>query len=118
MGINVYVTGPKLLNVIFVDLPGFYTFDDADTKTVNDMVKRYVEMPGTLVLHVVKGDQDYAGLLGNDFMRRASKHDDDAGRVIVLTHCDKLDVTSEADAIRLRTTLDTTTKIARLRLLL
>ena len=118
MGINVYVTGPKLLNVILVDLPGFHTSDDADTKTVNDMMKRYVEMPGTLVLHVVKDDQDYASLLGNDSMRRAPKHDDDVGRVTVLTHCDKLDVRSEADAIRLRTTLDTTTKIARLRLLL
>ena len=110
MGINVYVTGPKLLNVILVDLPGFHTSDDADTKTVNDMMKRYVEMSGTLVLHVVKDDQDYASLLGNDFMRRAPKHDDDAGRVTVLTHCDELDVMSEADAIRLRTTLDTTTK--------
>lgn len=29
---------------------------------------------------------------------------------LCLTHCDKLDVSSEADAIRLRTTLDTTTK--------
>ena len=46
------------------------------------MVKRYVENPGTLVLNVVKGDQDYASLLGNDSMRRAPKHDDDnAGRV-------------------------------------
>ena len=83
MGINVYVTGPKLLNVILVDLPGFHTSDDADTKTVNDMMKRYVEMPGKLVLHVVKGDQDYASLLGHDFMRRAPNHDDDAGRVTV-----------------------------------
>jgi hypothetical protein len=95
-------------------ITGFHTSDEADTKTVNDMVKRYVKMPGTLVLHVVKGDQDYASLLGHDFMRRAPKNDDDdddndAGRVTVLTHCDRLDVTTEADAIRLRTTLDTIT---------
>lgn len=105
--INVSVTGPILVNVTLVDLPGFHTSDDADTKTVNDMVERYVDMAGTLVLHVVKGDQDYASLLGNDFMRRAPKHD--AGCITVLTHCDKLDVTSGADTVRLQTTLDTTT---------
>ena len=104
--INIHVTGPDLANVTLVDLPGFHTADDQDTKTVNDMVKRYIEMPGTLVLHVVKGDQDYASLLGNDFMRQAPKHD--AGRVTVLTHCDKLDAKSDADVTRLQTTLDTT----------
>ena len=105
--INVHVTGPKRVNVTLVDLPGFHTADDEDTKTVNAMVKRYVEMPGTLVLHVVKGDQDYASLLGNDFMRKAPKHDD-AGRVTVLTHCDKINARSSDDVTRLRTTLDTT----------
>jgi hypothetical protein len=104
--IHVHVTGPNLINVTLVDLPGFHTADDQDTKTVNDMVKRYIEMPGTLVLHVIKGDQDYASLLGNDFMRHAPKHD--AGRVTVLTHCDKLDAKSTADVTRLQTTLDTT----------
>jgi hypothetical protein len=104
--IHVHVTGPTLINVTLVDLPGFHTADDQDTKTVNDMVKRYIEMPGTLVLHVIKGDQDYASLLGNDFMRHAPKHD--AGRVTVLTHCDKLDAKSAADVTRLQTTLDAT----------
>jgi hypothetical protein len=104
--IHVHVTGPALPNVTLVDLPGFHTADDADTKTVNDMVKRYIDMPGTLVLHVVKGDQDYASLLGNDFMRQDSKHD--AGRVTVLTHCDKLDAKSASDITKLQTTLDTT----------
>jgi GTP-binding protein EngB required for normal cell division len=104
--IHVHVTGPALPNVTLVDLPGFHTADDADTKTVNDMVKRYIDMPGTLVLHVVKGDQDYASMLGNDFMRQDSKHD--AGRVTVLTHCDKLDAKSAGDITRLQTTLDTT----------
>ena len=112
--ITVHVTGPDLINVTLVDLPGFHTADDNDTKTVNNMVKRYVEMPGTLVLHVVKGDQDYASLLGNDFMRKTPNyhHDDGSigggGRVTVLTHCDKIDANSPDDVTRLRTTLDTT----------
>ena len=49
----VKVRGPTKPNVTLVDLPGFHTADDTDTKTVNAMVQRYVEMPGTLALHVV-----------------------------------------------------------------
>ena len=64
-----FITGLNLVNVTLVDLPGFHTSDHADTKTVNAMVKRYVEMPGTLVLHVVMGDQNYTSLLGNDSMQ-------------------------------------------------
>ena len=60
--IIVHVCGPDQPNVTLVDLPGFHTADDADTKTVNEMVQRYVQMPGTLVLHVIKGDQDYGCL--------------------------------------------------------
>ena len=100
----VKVRGPEKPNVTLVDLPGFHTADDDDTKTVNAMVKRYVEMPGTLALHVVKGDQDYGSLLGNDFLRGIQG----IPRVTVLTHCDKLEKTSKDDAQRLRTTLNTT----------
>ena len=106
--IQVHVEGPDLVDVTLVDLPGFHTADDRDTQTVNDMVKRYIEMPGTLVLHVVKGDQDYASLLGNDFMRQASSHGN--ARVTVLTHCDNLSAGVEQDATRLRTTLDAASK--------
>mmetsp|Transcript_32254 Transcript_32254/g.86367 ORF Transcript_32254/g.86367 Transcript_32254/m.86367 type:complete len:692 (-) Transcript_32254:133-2208(-) len=81
----VKVHGPDRHSVTLVDLPGFHTSSDADSKTVNDMVKRYIEMPGTLVMHVVKGDKDYDSTLGNDFMRN---HKID--RVTVLTHCDKV----------------------------
>jgi len=105
--IQVRVCGPYIQNVTLVDLPGFHTANDNDTKTVNAMVQRYVEMPGTLALHVIKGDQDYGSMLGNDFMRQVPKQD--TPRVTVLTHCDKLDHASIEDAERLRTTLDTTT---------
>ena len=102
----VKVRGPERRNVTLVDLPGFHTADDTDTKTVNAMVKRYVEMPGTLALHVVKGDQDYGSLLGNDFLRGIQ----DVPRVTVLTHCDKLDTSSKDDVQRLTTTLNTTSE--------
>jgi len=72
------------------------------------MIQRYVEMPGTLALHVIKGDQDYDSMLGNDFMRNVPTQD--TPRVTVLTHCDKLDPASNEDVERLRTTLDTTAR--------
>ncbi len=86
--IEVAVNGTDLPNITLVDLPGFHTANDEDSQVVNDMVRRYVQMPGTLVLHVVKADQDYASVLGNDFMRQHSA--EVTSRVTVLTHCDKL----------------------------
>jgi hypothetical protein len=100
----VKVRGLKKPNVTLVDLTDFHTADDDDTKTINAMVKSYVEMPGTFALHVVKGDQNYGNLLGNVFLRGIQG----IPRVTVLTHCDKLDKTSKDDAQRLRTTLNTT----------
>ena len=108
--IQIYVSGPAKANVTLVDLPGFHTADDLSTRVVNEMVQRYIGMQGTLVLHVIKGDQDYASMLGNDFMRHASKHD--GNRVTVLTHCDKLDSSTPGDVQRLQTTLDTTQGIS------
>ena len=94
------VCGPDRRNVTLIDLPGFHTADDADAQKVNQMVRRYVQMPGTLSMHVIKGDQDYGSLLGNDFMRQHS-----INRVTVLTHCDNLSTTSD-DRAKLRQTLD------------
>jgi GTP-binding protein EngB required for normal cell division len=102
--VTVYVNGPALPNVTLVDLPGFHTADDADSQTVNAMVERYIQMPGTLALHIVKGDQDYGSLLGNDFMRKLS-----VTRVTVLTHCDKLESSADGRA-RLAETLDRTSE--------
>jgi GTPase Era involved in 16S rRNA processing len=89
-----------------VDLPGFHTDNDDGTKKVNQMVRETVEMPGTLALHIVKGDQDYASLLGNDFMRQLGENDNP--RVTVLTHCDKLEPACVDDIQRLQKTLDIT----------
>jgi hypothetical protein len=102
--VTVYVYGPAMPNVTLVDLPGFHTADDSDTQTVNEMVARYINMPGTLALHIVKGDQDYDSLLGNDFMRKLS-----VPRVTVLTHCDKIEATAGGRA-RIAVTLDRTSE--------
>ena len=102
--VTVYVYGPAMPNLTLVDLPGFHTADDSDTQTVNEMVARHINMPGTLALHVVKGDQDYDSLLGNDFMRKLS-----VARVTVLTHCDKIEATADGCA-RIAVTLDRTSE--------
>ena len=102
--VTVYVNGPTTPNLTLVDLPGFHTADDADTQTVNELVARYINMPGTLAMHIVKGDQDYDSLLGNDFMRKLS-----VARVTVLTHCDKISPNADARA-RIAVTLDRTSE--------
>ena len=102
--VTVYVNGPTKPNLTLVDLPGFHTADDADTQTVNELVARYITMPGTLALHVVRADQDYDSLLGNDFMRKLS-----VARVTVLTHCDKME-TSADECARISYTLDRTSE--------
>jgi DNA-directed RNA polymerase subunit F len=102
--VTVYATGPAMPNLTLVDLPGFHTADDSDARTVNEMVARYIHMPGTLAMHIVKGDQDYDSLLGNDFMRKLS-----VPRVTVLTHCDKIENTADGRA-RIAATLDRTSE--------
>jgi hypothetical protein len=102
--VTVYSNGPAMPNLTLVDLPGFHTADDADTQTVNEMVERYINMPGTLAMHIVKGDQDYDSLLGNDFMRKLR-----VPRVTVLTHCDKIAPTADGRA-RIAATLDRTSE--------
>ena len=102
--VTVYANGPAMPNLTLVDLPGFHTADDSDTQTVNEMVERYINMPGTLAMHIVKGDQDYDSLLGNDFMRKLR-----VPRVTVLTHCDKIEATADGRA-RIAATLDRTSE--------
>jgi len=103
--IVVQVHGPTCYNGTLVDLPGFHTADDAESERVTQMVQRKIVMPGTLVLHVVKGDQDYGSLLGNDFMRKHTR----IPRVTVLTHCDNL-VGNRTHQEMLQHTLDETSR--------
>lgn len=84
--IEVFIQDLEKPNITLVDLPGFTNSSDENTVIVNDMVKKYLDMNGTLILHVARADQDYDSLLGNDFIRKHSTE-----RVLVLTHCDKLE---------------------------
>lgn len=70
--IEVSVTGPRMPDATLVDLPGFATSSDEDTKLVVDIVTPYLQMENTVILHVCKGDTDYDSLLGNDVIREYS----------------------------------------------
>ena len=64
--IEVAKTGPKLPNVTLVDLPGLIAPrpNDPTPETVERIVKRYANMPGSLILNVVPAEQDYDTGLG------------------------------------------------------
>mmetsp|Transcript_7595 Transcript_7595/g.6646 ORF Transcript_7595/g.6646 Transcript_7595/m.6646 type:complete len:158 (-) Transcript_7595:39-512(-) len=49
-------------------------------------------MPGSLVLHVCKSDQDYDTILGNDYLRHIDKD-----IILVLTHTDRLSTFESKD---------------------
>ena len=74
---------PEQPNITFIDMPGF-TSDENSKQILSLAEERVTKYPGTLVLHVAKGDQDYDGLLGNDFIRKTGK-----STITVLTHLDK-----------------------------
>lgn len=63
--IAIKYSAPNNVNLTLVDLPGFHNADDNDTAMVDGLVQKYIQMDGTLCLHVVKGDQDYDSVLGN-----------------------------------------------------
>ena len=83
--VQVYFSDPNNPNLTLIDLPGFNNTDDEASRVIQNLVQRYIEMDGTLCLHVCKGDQDYGNILGNDFMRHKANS---VPRVTVLTHCD------------------------------
>ena len=63
--IAVNYSAPGNVNLTLADLPGFHNSNDAESETVHNMVQKYIQMDGTLCLHVVKGDQDYDSILCN-----------------------------------------------------
>ena len=100
--LTVRVDSENVPDLTVVDLPGFHNANDEDARVVRNMVQEYITMPGSIVLHVVKGNQDYATSLGNDFMRQELPG---STRITVLTHCD---VFSDDLETQLRNTLTET----------
>jgi len=84
--IDISVAAKDVPNITMVDLPGFTNSSDADSTAVRDIVKKYVEMKGSLVLHIVRADVDFDAALGNDFLRPFSDK-----TTLVFTYCDELE---------------------------
>ena len=101
--VMVHVSSPDHYDLTLIDLPGFHQSDDDDIRVVNDMVSQYTGMEGSLVLHVVKADQDYDSILGNKEVRESASGD--TNRITVLTHGDKVNVNDEAERARLLGTI-------------
>ena len=102
--LTVRVESENVPDLTVVDLPGFHNANDKDAEIVEGMVQKYIKMSASIVLHVVKGNQDYATSLGNDFMRNELPG---STRITVLTHCD---VFSSDLQTQLRSTLTETHK--------
>jgi hypothetical protein len=64
--IHVHVETPETFNVTFVDLPGLLAPAPGSDgpATVERIVKKYVNMSGSLLLFIVPTDQDYETVLG------------------------------------------------------
>ena len=98
--VEVTVHRPDVPNVTLVDLPGFFdpdTHERADAEAVFGMAERFIDMQGTLVLHVVGADQDYGSVLRKEKLGAAAKTV--PGKVsVVLTKLDLLEKQGTAKA--------------------
>lgn len=84
--INVYVVGKTILNSNLVDLPGFNTDNVQDRITVENICKKYLEMEGTIALHVCRADVDHNVQAGNDIIKSYPS----LKKILVLTYCDNV----------------------------
>lgn len=76
------------VNITMIDLPGWHTAEDKEI--VREMVKQYLSADNCIVVHVMKGDNDYDGTLGNDLLREDRKGGISArSGVTIVTHLDK-----------------------------
>jgi len=83
--IEISVFGKDQPNISLIDLPGFTSISTEKCNKIEELVKKYITQPGTLVLHVVKANQDYNSILGNNFMK-----DNVLNNIVtVITHCDE-----------------------------
>tara|TARA_Y100000389_G_scaffold172404_1_gene180787 strand:- start:325 stop:2442 length:2118 start_codon:yes stop_codon:yes gene_type:complete len=76
---------PNQPNMTLIDLPGFTNESDNASNKVLQMASRHLQNKDSLALHVIRADQDYDSMLGNDFIRHKIQN-----KVTILTHCDRI----------------------------
>ena len=76
------------VNITMIDLPGWHSAQNKEM--VEEMVKEYLSAENCIVVHVMKGNNDYDGTLGNNLLRQDRKGGISArGGVTIVTHLDK-----------------------------
>eukprot|EP00392_Amoebophrya_sp_AT5.2_P009608 g9636.t1 len=86
--IFVRVSGPDVLDLIVIDLPGIIHSGEGGAE-VKDMINKYCENQQTLILLVSEAKADYENVAANDLAR---KHDPEGFRTLrVLTKFDTFD---------------------------
>ena len=98
--IEVLVRRPNVPNVTLVDLPGFFDpkeHEVQDAEAVSRMAESFMELDGTLLLHVVGGDQDYGSVLKKRDIEKASAVPSKV--TMVLTKLDLLETQGKTKAL-------------------
>lgn len=99
----VRLTGPRMQNLSLVDLPGLRQVDEASNKGLKDKVERLVKesvrSKSSIVLAVVRAEQDKANWVGLGVARDVDPHEDRT--IAVVTKVDRIfktEVPDETDA--------------------
>jgi GTP-binding protein EngB required for normal cell division len=84
--IVIYVVGKNIVNSNMADFPGYTTNNIADRKMVEDITMKYLNLDGTIVLHVCRSDVDVDSQPGNDIISSYTN----LKKILVLTYCDNV----------------------------
>lgn len=84
--IVIYVNGPNIVNTNMLDFPGYTTNNKEDRIMVEDITTRYLNLEGTIVLHVCRADVDNDAQPGNDIIASYPN----LKKIIVITYGDNI----------------------------
>lgn len=84
--IVICVNAPNIVNTNMLDFPGYTTNNRDDRKMVEDITTRYLNLDGTIVLHVCRADVDNDAQPGNDIIASYPN----LKKIVVITYGDNI----------------------------
>ncbi|CEP02192.1 hypothetical protein PBRA_002457 [Plasmodiophora brassicae] len=100
--LEVHVTSDLCPNLFFVDLPGIVSQIDPRCKTIESIVRTYLQMPSVIPIMVVKASEDLATGMLYSFIRDNARPGWKQSSLFVATHFDaNLPKNGEALALKL-----------------
>lgn len=84
--IVICVNGPSIVNTNMLDFPGYTTNNRDDRKMVEDITTRYLNLDGTIILHVCRADVDNDAQPGNDIIASYPN----LKKIVVITYGDNI----------------------------